>query len=101
VFKEEFIEKEINNVNSEISFKIKENENFVYYKLSKFLSNKDSNIFNDGLTMFDSNIDKKDLTDKIKKFHAKYYTGNLTTLVIISNLNKIIIEKEVREKFKD
>ena len=56
-FDKENIKKEINNVNSEISFRIKYNKSLSDYKIIKILKNKDSKIFSDGL----ANINEKDI----------------------------------------
>ena len=49
------IEKELNNVNSEISMRMTFNRNVSHYKVMKAIGNKDAKLFSDG---FD-NIDPK------------------------------------------
>lgn len=53
-FQKEHLEKEINNVNSEISMRMTYNKGLAYYKLLKLLGNPESNIFSDGFSNIDT-----------------------------------------------
>ena len=52
-FKIESIEKEINNVNSEVSMRMTHNKALDYYKFTKMLGNNDSIMFKDGFGIID------------------------------------------------
>lgn len=52
-FKIESIEKEINNVNSEVSMRMTHNKALDYYKFAKLLGNDESIMFNDGFGTID------------------------------------------------
>lgn len=48
LFEKEVIEKEINNVNSEISMRMTYNKGLAYYKLIKLIGNPECKMFSDG-----------------------------------------------------
>lgn len=57
-FKIESIEKEINNVDSEVSMRMTNNKALDYYKLAKLLGNNDSVMFKDGFGKIDITKDQ-------------------------------------------
>jgi secreted Zn-dependent insulinase-like peptidase len=88
LFSEDQILKEIRNVNSEVSMRMTYNEELNYYKILKEVGNQKCNLFNDGFgNIKESQIDVKQLRQKIRKFHRDFYVAALTTLVVITDVD--------------
>ena len=57
-------------------------------------------MFSDGLANIkESEINYDELQKQIKEFHEKYYSANISSLVIISNLSHGKIAKYVKKSF--
>ena len=94
------IQKELNNVNSEISMRMTFNKNLGYYKMIKKIGNPDARIFRDGFANIDaSKQDFNKLHEYILAFHKKYYSANIMTLAIITDEDLDYVEKIVRNNF--
>jgi secreted Zn-dependent insulinase-like peptidase len=94
------IQKELNNVNSEISMRMTFNKNLGYYKMIKKIGNPDARIFRDGFANIDSSKQDFDkLHEYISAFHKKYYSANIMTLAIITNEDLDMVEKIVKKEF--
>ena len=101
LFSEENIQKEVNNVNSEISMRMTYNKNLAYYKLIKAVGNKDAKIFSDGFSNIDtSQIDYKKLREQILEFHNKYYSSNIMTLAIITDKDPSEVRDTITPMFE-
>jgi len=83
----ENIKKEINNVNSEISMRMTYNKSLAYYKLLKAIGNPESKIYSDGFANIDSaKWNLEDLREQIVNFHSTYYSSNIMTLTVLSEI---------------
>ena len=101
-FDKEKIEKEINNVNSEISMRMTSNKNLGYYKMIKKIGNPEARIFRDGFAGIDTkNMDFEKLHEYISAFHDKYYSANIMTMAIITDEDLGYVERIVRNNFKN
>lgn len=99
-FTKENIEKEINNVNSEISMRMTYNKHMATYKLLKKIGNPNSKLFQDGFANIDSeNVNIEDLQRKLHEFHRKYYSANIMTLVVIAETDLRALKSKVEENF--
>lgn len=79
------IEKEINNVNSEIDMNMTFDRNQGVYKLLKSIGNPKSSVFWDGFGNIDADSwDVQKVQKKLKNIHRKYYHPQNMSVVIIS-----------------
>ena len=96
----DLIKKELNNINSEISMRMTFNKNLAYYKLIKKIGNPESQMFSDGFANIDpKGVDFEDLQKRLIAFHEKYYSANLSTLTIISNVNHDLLKEYIQKSF--
>lgn len=94
------IQKEINNVNSEISMRMTSNKQMGVYKLLKRVGNLNAKIYSDGFENIDpEGVDVVDLQAQLQAFHKKYYSANIMTLAVISDEEPFKIKKIIQENY--
>ena len=100
LFDKNTIQKEINNVNSEISMRMTFNKNLAYYKMIKKIGNYGCHLFSDGFANIDpTSVDLEKLQKQIIDFHNKYYSANIMTLAVISDDNMEEIRSIIEKSF--
>lgn len=86
LFDKDRIQKELNNVNSEISMRMTFNKNLGYYKMLKKIGNPEARMYRDGFANIDSSkLDFNVLHNQILNFHKQYYSANIMTLSVITD----------------
>lgn len=96
----ENLEKEINNVNSEISMRMTYNKHLATYKLLKKIGNPNSKLFQDGFANIDTegtNLDR--LKAQLHEFHGRYYSANIMTMVVIADVDLRDLKNQVENHF--
>ena len=98
-FDESSVEREINAVDSEFS-KNKNNDTWRLYQLFKSELNKESP-FSQFSTGNKTTLNIPDIRDKLIKMYKKYYTSEIMTLCVYSNMSLEEMIKLIEKLFKD
>ena len=99
-FENEVIKTEINNVNAEITMKIKQNKNQIVGLLLRQISNKSSPLFRDSSAELNIFHDKlEEFKQKLMAFHKQNYSANLIKIFVNGDVSHEKIKRVFEKNF--